>query len=259
MFPKRILSSRKRKLPINLFISDLHLSQEQPGTIRLFLRFLQQQAPQADNLYILGDLFDSWIGDDDSTPPIPSILTGLKQLSASGTQIQIQAGNRDFLLGERFAAATGSSLLPETHVIELEGVRTLLMHGDLLCTDDKEYQQARITLRSSAFASDFLARPIEERRTIAADYRKRSGEVTSLKADEIMDVNSEAVAEIMRQNGALQLIHGHTHRPKFHTFELDGRAARRIVLSEWHRDSGSALQVGDNSAVFIPIGLAGGA
>ena len=248
---KRILLSKKRKLPINLFISDLHLSQEQPGTTRLFLHFLQQQAPQADNLYILGDLFDTWVGDDDTAPPIPSIIAGLKQLSESGTKILVQAGNRDFLLGEDFATATGSRLLPDIYTIELEGIPTLLMHGDLLCTDDKEYQQARTMLRSNAFASDFLAKTLEERRAIAANYRKRSGEATSLKADGIMDVNAKAVTEIMQQNRALQLIHGHTHRPKFHTFELDGRAAQRIVLSEWHENSGSALQVTDNGAVFI--------
>ncbi len=251
MFPKRILSSRKRKLPINLFISDLHLSQEQPGTTRLFLHFLQQHAPQADSLYILGDLFDTWVGDDDSAPPIPSILAGLKQLSESGTKIYVQAGNRDFLLGADFAAATGSTLLPEFHIIELEGTPTLLMHGDLLCTDDTEYQQARLMLRSDAFASDFLSKTIEERRTIAADYRKRSGEATSLKAEGIMDVNKETVTEIMQQNNVLQLIHGHTHRPGFHEFELDGRAACRMVLSEWHKESGSALRITNKGAVFI--------
>ncbi len=126
------------------------------------------------------------------------------------------------------------------------------MHGDLLCTDDREYQQARTLLRSDAFARDFLSRPIEERRLIAADYRRRSGEATSLKADRIMDVNDDAVAETLRQQGALQLIHGHTHRPGMHAFELDGQTARRIVLPEWQDDRGGALRVTAADMVFEP-------
>jgi len=243
MFQKKTSSSRKRKLQINLFISDLHLSQEEPDTVRLFLHFLQLHAPQADNLYILGDLFDTWVGDDDTAPPIPSIIAALKQLSESGTKIFIQPGNRDFLLGEAFMAATGSTLLPDIYVIELEGIPTLLMHGDLLCTDDKEYQQARSMLRSEAFAQDFLSKTIKDRRAIATGYRRRSGEATSLKADGIMDVNQGTVTETMRQQGVLRLIHGHTHRPGFHDFELDGETAQRIVLSEWHKHNGAALQI----------------
>jgi len=250
---KKISSSRKRKLPINLFISDLHLSQEQPGTVGLFLHFLQQQAPQAESLYILGDLFDTWVGDDDTTPPIPSIIAALKQLSKTGTKIFIQPGNRDFLLGQDFMSATGSTLLPDTYVIELEGIPTLLMHGDLLCTDDKEYQQARIMLRSKAFAQDFLSKTITDRRTIAASYRQRSGEATSLKADGIMDVNLETVIKIMQKNGTLRLIHGHTHRPGLHDFTLDGKTAQRIVLSEWHEHNGAALQITERGVISKTI------
>ena len=245
----------QRKLPINLFISDLHLSQEQPETVGLFLHFLQQQAPQADNLYILGDLFDTWIGDDDTTPPIPSIISALKQLSESGTNIFIQPGNRDFLLGQEFISATGSTLLPDIYVIELEGIPTLLMHGDLLCSDDKEYQQARLMLRSDAFAQDFLPKTIDERRAIAANYRQRSGEATSLKAEKLMDVNHTTVIETMQRNGVLRLIHGHTHRPNFHDFELNGKAAQRIVLSEWHKDHGTALQITNTGIISRPIEL----
>ncbi|MFC1602473.1 UDP-2,3-diacylglucosamine diphosphatase [Pseudomonadota bacterium] len=241
---------------MNLFISDLHLSQEQPGTVRLFLHFLQQHAPQADNLYILGDLFDTWVGDDDSAPPIPSITAALKQLSTAGTNILIQPGNRDFLLGEAFMSATGCSLLPDIYVTELAGTPTLLMHGDLLCTDDEEYQQARKMLRSDAFARDFLSKTIEERRAIAAGYRQRSGEATALKADDIMDVNHEAIAETMRENGVLRLIHGHTHRPGFHDFKLDGEAAQRIVLSEWHENHGAALRITGSNIISCPIELA---
>lgn len=252
---KRILLSKKRKSPINLFISDLHLSQEQPDTVRLFLHFLQQHAPQASSLYILGDLFDTWIGDDDIAPPIPSITAALKQLSTSGTNIYIQPGNRDFFLGEIFMSATGCQLLPDIYITELAGTPTLLMHGDLLCTDDEEYQQARRMLRSEAFASDFLTKNIEERRAIAAGYRQRSGEATSLKADEIMDVNQKTVEETMRQNGVLRLIHGHTHRPGFHDFKLDNKTAQRIVLSEWHANYGAALQITGSNISLCPIEL----
>jgi len=250
---KKILLSRKRKLPINLFIADLHLSQEQPGTVGLFLHFLQQHAPQADNLYILGDLFDTWVGDDDTAPPIPSITAALKQLSESGCKIFIQPGNRDFLLGQAFISATGSTLLPDSYVIELAGIPTLLMHGDLLCTDDKEYQQARTMLRSKAFAQDFLSKSIKDRRTIAASYRQRSGEATSLKAEGIMDVNQEAVTEAMRQHSVLRLIHGHTHRPGCHDFTLDGEPAQRIVLSEWHENSGVVLQITERDITYKTI------
>ncbi len=152
-------------------------------------------------------------------------------------------------------AATGSTLLPDIYLIELEGIPTLLMHGDLLCTDDKEYQQARIMLRSDAFAQDFLSKTIKDRKAIAADYRQRSGEATSLKADGIMDVNHQTVITVMQQNGALRLIHGHTHRPDFHNFDLDGKTAQRIVLSEWHTHYGAALQATKAGIISRPIEL----
>jgi len=230
-------------MQVDLFISDLHLKQEQPDTIELFLLFLEEQAPRASNLYILGDLFDTWIGDDDTTDPIPKIAAALRTLSNNGTHIFLQHGNRDFLLGDNFMTTTGCTLLPDFHTIDLAGTPTLLMHGDLLCTDDTEYQQARTFLRSEAFIHDFLSKPLETRRDIAADYRKQSGEATSLKANDIMDVNQKTVATTMQQQGVLRLIHGHTHRPKTHGFELNGQFAQRIVLSEWHHNQGSALHV----------------
>lgn len=227
----------------SLFISDLHLSQEQPATVRLFLQFLEGRATQADCLYILGDLFDTWVGDDDNSPPIPEIIGVLRQLTDGGTQVFIQHGNRDFLLGEGFMAATGCRLLPDPYLVDLAGIPTLLMHGDLLCTDDLEYQQARVMLRSEAFIREFLSHSVEQRIIIAADYRKRSGEVTSLKAEEIMDINQETVINTMREQKATRLIHGHTHRQGIHDFDLDGTPAQRIVLSEWHPEGGAVLSI----------------
>ncbi len=237
----------------SLFISDLHLSPQRPATTALFLRFLQARARRAHCLYILGDLFDSWIGDDDQEPPVPDVIAGLRALSEHGTQIFVLHGNRDFLLGDAFLQASGAILLADPHALMLAGEQTLLMHGDLLCTDDHEYQQARRLLRSEPFIQDFLARNIEERRAIAADYRRRSGEATSLKADDIMDVNPQTVRDYLRNNGATRLIHGHTHRPSMHDFDLDGRKAQRIVLAEWHEHEGSLLCVSDSGMTIEQV------
>jgi UDP-2,3-diacylglucosamine hydrolase len=229
-----------------LFISDLHLSRGQPVTVELFLQFLDKRASRAKRLYILGDLFDAWVGDDDVTPPIPQVTNALRKLTRAGTQVYIQHGNRDFLMGEAFMAATGCQLLPDPYLMDLFGTPTLLMHGDLLCSDDLEYQQTRKRLRSEAFIREFLSHSVEERITIAAEYRKRSGEVTSLKAEEIMDVNQETVVRVMQEQGAMRLIHGHTHRPGIHALNLDGKPAQRIVLSDWHPDRGSVLSITNN-------------
>ncbi|MCB1904608.1 MAG: UDP-2,3-diacylglucosamine diphosphatase, partial [Gammaproteobacteria bacterium] len=147
----------------HLFISDLHLSPQRPGTVSLFLRFLRERAVQGASLYILGDLFDAWIGDDDSRPPIPEIVASLRQLADRGTQLFFISGNRDFLVGEAFAKASGCRLLPDTQVLTLAGSRALLMHGDLLCSDDRDYQEWRKRLRNPVFISDFLSKSIEQR------------------------------------------------------------------------------------------------
>jgi UDP-2,3-diacylglucosamine hydrolase len=227
-----------------LFISDLHLSREHPATLALALRFFDQVASRADRLYILGDLFDVWLGDDDITPPIPEFSAALVRLSEQGTHVYLMHGNRDFLLGEKFCQATGCTLLPDPSVIELEGERALLMHGDLLCTDDHGYQEARQKLRSPETIAYLLSRSLAERAAMAADMRRRSGEATSLLAEEIMDVNETAVREQLLQHHARLLIHGHTHRPAIHTFELEEKPARRIVLAEWTDEGGSYLRVG---------------
>ena len=228
-----------------LFIADLHLSAERPDTLALFLRFLRERAPRADALYILGDLFEAWIGDDDDSTLAVQVRAGLKALSDSGTQVYIQHGNRDFLIGEAFLAASGAQLLDEATVVDLDGQPTLLMHGDLLCSDDVEYQQARLMLRSPAFIQDFLSRPLAERAALAAEYRKRSGEATSLKAEDIMDVNDGTVVDTLHQHGVTRLIHGHTHRPAEHQHSVNGQDAQRWVLAEWHPDHAEALCLRD--------------
>ncbi|MES9845927.1 MAG: UDP-2,3-diacylglucosamine diphosphatase [Candidatus Sedimenticola sp. PURPLELP] len=226
-----------------LLISDLHLSGERPDTVALFLRFLEERAAGSARLYILGDLFDAWIGDDDTAPPIPDILTALGRLSDSGTSVYIMHGNRDFLIGTGFTEATGSTLLDDPVVVSLAGEDTLLMHGDLLCTDDLEYQQARKFLRSPAFIDDMMSKSLEERAAVAAEYRRRSQEVVSRNAAQIMDVNQQTVMEYMRDHDVSRLIHGHTHRPGIHDFQLDDQSARRYVLDQWHDDRGSYLRV----------------
>ncbi len=226
-----------------LFISDLHLSPERPGTIRLFLDFLHQRAPRAERLYILGDLFDSWIGDDDDAPPHPQIIRGLKDLAESGTEVYLQRGNRDFLLGKRFARAGDCEILPDPVVVDLYGTPTLLMHGDLLCSDDLPYQKFRKKARNPLFQKLFLWRSLRYRRRIAADYRRRSAAATAEKTLDVMDVNPTTVATYMRRAGVRRLIHGHTHRPARHDVDLDGATATRWVLAQWHEDRAQALVV----------------
>ncbi len=227
----------------NLFISDLHLSGERPATVALALRFFEQVASRADRLYILGDLFDAWLGDDDATPPIPEVAAGLARLKEQGTQVFLMHGNRDFLLGDAFCRTTGCTLLPDPSVIQLVGEPVLLMHGDLLCIDDHGYQEARRKLRNPETVAYILSRSLAERAAMAADMRRRSGEATSLLPEDIMDVNETAVREAMLQHHVRLLIHGHTHRPAIHTFELEGKPAQRIVLAEWTEQGGSYLQV----------------
>ena len=222
-----------------LFVSDLHLSPEQPDTTDLFLRFLSDRARRARVLYILGDLFDAWIGDDDDT--YANIEQGLAALTASGTRCAIMRGNRDFLLGRRFARRTGCELLADPSLIRLDGETVLLMHGDLLCTDDVPYQRFRRRMRNPLVQWLFLLQPLSKRRRIAADYRQKSGAATAAKTAEIMDVNQQTVARYLHQANAARLIHGHTHRPADHRFQLDHAHATRQVLAQWHPHHGEVL------------------
>ncbi|MEJ2591957.1 MAG: UDP-2,3-diacylglucosamine diphosphatase [Candidatus Thiodiazotropha sp.] len=228
---------------MHLFISDLHLSADRAETVRLFLRFLDRRAADADHLYILGDLFDAWIGDDDTSAPIPDVVSALHRLSDSGTRLWLMHGNRDFLLGDGFCRATGGTLLNDPSLIDLYGVPTLLMHGDLLCSDDLAYQQFRRQVRQPDFTQRLLARSLDERRAEARRYRAQSQAANSLKPEAIMDVNAETVSHYLRQYGARRLIHGHTHRPAEHQFTLDGEPAWRYVLGEWHADRAEIISV----------------
>ncbi|MGR9045487.1 MAG: UDP-2,3-diacylglucosamine diphosphatase [Gammaproteobacteria bacterium] len=222
--------------PELIFISDLHLSLDKPEMTRRFLHFLEKRAPAAEAVYILGDLFDAWVGDDDSTPPNSAIKKQLKKLTDSGTRVYLQQGNRDFLVGERFCAETGVTLLEDYVLIDLGGIPTLLTHGDLLCTDDIAYQQFREKSRTLQWRRNVLSKPLLLRLIAARWYRLRSHFHKRKKTQEIMDVNQKTVASTMRQHRALRLIHGHTHRPAVHQFLLDGRPAQRFVLADWKKN-----------------------
>ncbi len=217
-----------------LFISDLHLSEERPHITAAFFTFLLDKAAACDELYILGDFFDAWIGDDDDRWLASEIAQALKNLANSGVQIFFQHGNRDFLLGEDYAARCGMQLLPALHVIEREGQRILLAHGDQFCTQDVAYQQFRTLVRNPDWQQDFLAKPIDERRAIAAQLRAKSREANSIKAEDILDVTLSEIVNVLLEQQCNTLIHGHTHRPARHALTLpDGSAAERLVLGEW--------------------------
>jgi UDP-2,3-diacylglucosamine hydrolase len=228
---------------ITLFISDLHLCGARPAITGLFLDFLRRRARGANALYILGDLFEYWIGDEAvEQEEFHAIVRGLRELTAGGTPVSVMHGNRDFLMAHGFETATGCRLLADPARIDLHGTPTLLMHGDSLCTDDVEYMAFRAQVRNAAWQREFLARPVAERDRIVRDFREISKNSTASKKPEIMDVNQKAVEAIMREHGVQRLIHGHTHRPMEHVFDLDGRPARRMVLGDWY-EQGSVLSV----------------
>lgn len=223
------------------FISDLHLAEERPRTVALFERFLADYPQHGDRLYILGDLFDVWVGDDDDAALAQRIRAALHATAARGVALSIQRGNRDFLMGRRLMRACGAERLPDPHVTTVAGEPTLLMHGDLLCTDDVDYQKARRRLRNPLFQWVMLRKSLASRRRIAADYRRRSGEKTAMTPAEIMDVNPHTVVDYLVRHRVRRLIHGHTHRPGTHRHRLpDGSTATRIVLPEWHADHAAA-------------------
>ena len=214
-----------------LFISDLHLDPTRPAVSRAFLDLLEQQVPQADALYILGDFFEAWIGDDDDSPLIQEITTGLKSCTDNGTPVYIMHGNRDFLIGQDFCEKTGCQLLEDPSVVDLYGKPVLLAHGDALCTDDQAYMAFRQQCRNPAWQQQMLTQPLEARRELAKQLRMQSKEANSNKAEDIMDVNADAVTELMQQHPTNLLIHGHTHRPAVHN---DGTNENtRIVLGDW--------------------------
>jgi UDP-2,3-diacylglucosamine hydrolase len=219
---------------MQLFISDLHLNAQRPDITRAFFHFLHHKAFAAEKLYILGDFFDVWIGDDDDDPLGQEVANELRKLRNSGVAIFLMHGNRDFLLGEKFAEAAGAKLLPEGTVIDLYGRPTLLLHGDSLCTQDEDYQSFRAQVRSPQWQSHILSQPLEIRRAMAAQMRDQSRHMNSLKAEDIMDVTPAEVVRVMEAAGVTQLIHGHTHRPARHPLQIGGKPAERIVLGDWH-------------------------
>ncbi|AHG21501.1 UDP-2,3-diacylglucosamine hydrolase [Chania multitudinisentens RB-25] len=225
-----------------LFIADLHLCAQEPAITAGFLRFLQREAVHADALYILGDLFEAWIGDDDPEPLHAEIAAALKMLQQAGTPCYFIHGNRDFLLGKRFAQASGMVLLPEQQVIERYGRKILIMHGDTLCTDDQAYQEFRRKVHNTWLQKLFLALPLRWRLKIAATMRARSQHTNQYKSEAIMDVNPQAVEQAMLRHHVQWLIHGHTHRPAVHQLTLNDTTAHRVVLGAWHTE-GSMVKV----------------
>lgn len=225
-----------------LLVSDLHLDASRPAITRLFLDFLAGEARQAQALYVLGDLFEAWVGDDDPGEPGASVCAALKSLSDAGVPVFLMRGNRDFLFGPGIAQRCGATLLPDPCVVDLQGRPTLLMHGDLLCSDDVGYQAFRRQVRDPAWQSGFLAQPLPARQAFAAKARAASREHQSGVAEAITDANPATVAEVMSRHGVDRLVHGHTHRPAIHALTVDGRPATRVVLGDWY-EQGSVLRV----------------
>ncbi len=218
----------------SLFISDLHLSAAHPHSMAAFQRFIATSAPQAEALYILGDLFDYWAGDDDMHDAFhQQVIAAMCSLVAHGTRVYLMQGNRDLLMGEALAAACHATLLPDPALLELYGTPTLLSHGDTLCTDDAEYQQFRKQVHSADFQKQFLSQSLADRKAYIEQLRARSEVEKQSKASAIMDVNDAAVATLLREHHYPRLIHGHTHRPKRHEHRVDGTVCERWVLGDW--------------------------
>lgn len=228
-----------------LLISDLHLHAGAPEIAEGFLAYLEREARHAEALYILGDFFEAWIGDDYRGAFETRILEALAQLSAGGTRLYFMHGNRDFLVGDGFAQTTGATLLPDPSVIELNGKRVLLMHGDSLCTRDEAYMRFRAMARDPQWQAQILALPVEQRIELASNLRSQSGEANSNKAEDIMDVTYDEVTAVMAEYDVRTLIHGHTHRPAVHDLTVNGQAAKRMVLGDWQPDQGWEIRVED--------------
>lgn len=228
-----------------LFVSDLHLSPSVPRIVERFRRFLASTARDAEALYLLGDVFEYWAGDDDLDDPLnAAIVADLRRLTDSGTTLSFMAGNRDFLVGESFAAATGARLIADPHVLSLPAWQFVLSHGDALCTDDAAYMAFRRQVRDPAWQRAFLAQPLAERKRQIAAMRAASERNKAEKAqvaDLLMDVNPAATDDFLRAHGYATLIHGHTHRPARHDHLVDGIHCERWVLADWHEDRGEAL------------------
>lgn len=243
-------------MPHSLLISDLHLSDAQPGSTGEFLRFVEGHAGKADALYILGDLFEYWAGDDDIEDPCHAqVIAALASLSRHDTRVFLMRGNRDLLIGHAFAEACQATLLEDPALVDLYGTPTLLSHGDTLCTGDVDYQRYREQMHDAKFQKDFLAKPLAERKAFIERLRERSIEAKQYKDSAIMDVTDDAVTALLREYRYPRLIHGHTHRPGRHEHEVDGHTCERWVLGDWDRH-GSALRVDANGCSMIRISSA---
>ncbi len=219
-----------------LFVSDVHLDAASPAAIEQFLTFLQTHAAGAEALYILGDLFETWIGDDEHEPQKDRVRGALRRLTDSGVACFLLHGNRDFLLGRDFSTSTGSRLLADPVVAEFDGERVLLTHGDALCTDDHSYQELRTIVRTPQWQRKFLSLPVTDRSLMANQARAGSRQHTAKTQYQIMDVNADAVTAAFQIAGVRRIIHGHTHRPGIHQLAIEGEPAQRIVLGAWYED-----------------------
>jgi UDP-2,3-diacylglucosamine hydrolase len=240
-----------------LFISDLHLDAGRPDITAQFLQFLSTEARSADALYILGDLFESWIGDDAPDTDQSAAIEGLRLLTQSGVPCFVMHGNRDFLLGEHFCQRSGARLLADPVMLTLYGETVLVMHGDALCTDDHAYQRLRATVRDAGWQRQFLALTISQRRALAGAARDGSKAHIAATAYAITDVNVDSVETMLRESGAPILLHGHTHRPAVHSLKVDGRDCIRIVLGDWYTQ-GSVLRWSHQGYELCKLARAGG-
>ncbi|MDM8560249.1 UDP-2,3-diacylglucosamine diphosphatase [Candidatus Parabeggiatoa sp. HSG14] len=236
-----------------LFIADLHLDPKRPTPMALCLKFLADYARQSEALYILGDLFEVWVGDDDDNPTYQKILAALHDLTTSGIPVYVMCGNRDFLLGEDFAKVTGCQVIPDSYLIDLYGVSTLLMHGDSLCTLDVEYQAFRQQVRNRKWQEQFLAQPLTQRHILAQQARTQSQAKTTTTLEAIMDVTSDAVISVLETHGVYHLIHGHTHRPFVHHLKVNGKNAIRRVVGDWRDDKAIILKCTPKNCQLINL------
>lgn len=238
------------KSAINYFIADLHLSETRPDITDCFLRFIENEAIKAGKLYILGDFFEAWVGDDDDSPYLKTIANALTKLNKTGTEIYYIHGNRDFLIGKRFAKQASMHLLPEVDTIELFGQHVVIMHGDTLCTRDLDYQAFRKKSHTWWWQTAVKCLPLSKRKKMAADYRKKSIAATAIKSQVIMDVTESEVIVCLEKYNSQLLIHGHTHRPAVHNIIANNKSAQRIVLGDWY-EQGAWLKVTPDSMELL--------
>jgi UDP-2,3-diacylglucosamine hydrolase len=235
-----------------LFISDLHIDATRPAIVEQFLAFLEREAVHASALYILGDLFESWVGDDAADPAQCAAIAGIKALTSQGVPCFVMHGNRDFLMAEAFTASCGAHILADPLIVTLYGERVLVMHGDALCTDDRAYQRLRATVRDTEWQRRFLRLSALERRALADAARDGSKAHTAGLAYQIADVNPDSVAQALRGAGCRILLHGHTHRPAIHAIEMDGAPCTRIVLGDWY-EQGSLLRWDESGPELVSL------